>query len=174
MALNKSFALSKNSISYSYCCLLLAASMGTTIEQYRSRIGCHNNFVKAKDAFSGVRGRFWNTMLMMFYLNVFYLPTLKHVVGHYKSCNEVLFWFAQMMCYNVYIPLLIRQANDVEENPGPTIFDIIDPTTTVSADSSQGSETIFGVNAGKIMCSNVTYWYYTIKYKVLVCGLILL
>ena len=30
----------------------------------------------------------------------------------------------------------IRQANDVEENPGPTIFDIIVPTTTVSADSS--------------------------------------
>ena len=30
----------------------------------------------------------------------------------------------------------IRQANDVEENPGPTIFDIIDPTITVSADSS--------------------------------------
>ena len=29
----------------------------------------------------------------------------------------------------------IRQANDVEENPGPTIFDIIDPTNTVSADS---------------------------------------
>ena len=31
----------------------------------------------------------------------------------------------------------IRQANDVEENPSPTIpvFDIIDPTTTVSADS---------------------------------------
>ena len=34
-----------------YCCLLLAASVGTAIEQYRSRIGCHNNFVKAKDAF---------------------------------------------------------------------------------------------------------------------------
>ena len=30
----------------------------------------------------------------------------------------------------------IRQANYVEENPGPTVFDIIDPTTTVSADSS--------------------------------------
>ena len=35
--------------------------------------------------------------------------------------------------YNVYIPLLIREANDIEENPVPTIFDIIDPTTTVSA-----------------------------------------
>ena len=30
----------------------------------------------------------------------------------------------------------LRQANDVEEDPGPTIFDIIDPTTTVSAGSS--------------------------------------
>ena len=77
------------------------------------------------------------------------LMTLKQVVGHYKLWNEVMVWFTQMMCYNVYIPLLIRQANDVEENPGPTIFDIIDPTTTVSADSSQGNEALFGVNAGK-------------------------
>ena len=98
-------------------------------------------------------------MLMMFRLNVFYLPTLKQVVGHYKSCKEVMFWFTQMMCYNVYIPLLMKQENDVEENPGSTIFDIIDPTTFVSADSSQGNEAIFGVNAGK-RCSNVTYCYY--------------
>ena len=74
-------------------------------------------------------------MLMIFYLNVFYLPTFKDV-GHYKLWNEVMFWFTQMVCYHVYIPLLMRQANDVEENPGPTIFDIIDPTTTVSAGSS--------------------------------------
>ena len=40
--------------------------------------------------------------------------------------------------------------NDVEENPGPTnIFDIIDPSTTVAAVSSQGNEALFGVNAGK-------------------------
>ena len=64
--------------------------------------------------------------------------------------------------------------DDVEENPGPTMFDIIDPTTTVSANSSQGKEATFGVNASKVMCSNVTSWYYTIKYKILVCGLILL
>ena len=64
---------------------LLLSVMGTTIiiEQYRSRISCHNNSVKAKDAFSHVRDQFWN---MMFYLliNVFYLPTLKDVVGRYK------------------------------------------------------------------------------------------
>ena len=54
--------------------------------------------------------------------------------------NEVSFWFTRTMCYNVYIPLLIRQANDVEENPGPTIFDKINPVRTVSADYSQGNE----------------------------------
>ena len=42
----------------------------------------------------------------MFYLNVFYLSTLKDFVGHYKLWNEVMFWFTQMMCYNVNIPLL--------------------------------------------------------------------
>ena len=88
-------------------------------------------------------------MLMMSYLNVFYLQTLKQVVIQYKMWNEVMFWFTHMMCYNVYIPLLIRQANDVEENPGPTVFDIIDPMRTVSEDCSQGIEALFGENAGK-------------------------
>ena len=86
---------------------------------------------------------------MTFYLNVFYLPILKQVVMQYEMLNQVMFWFTQMMCYNVYIPLLIRQANGVEENPGPTIFDIIDPMITVSADYSQGNEALFGENAGK-------------------------
>ena len=68
----------------------------------------------------------------------------------------MIVWFTQMMCYNVYIPLLIRQANDVEENPGPTVFDINYPTTTVSADSSQGNEALFGENAGKQCVANIS------------------
>jgi len=39
-----------------------------------------------------------------------------------------MLWLTQMMCYNVYIPLLIRQMNDVKENLNRTIFDVIDPT----------------------------------------------
>ena len=54
-----------------------------------------------------------------------------------------------MICYNVYIPLLMRQANDVEENAGPTVFDVINPMRTVSADCSQGNEALFAENAGK-------------------------
>ena len=53
--------------------------------------------------------------MLMMYLNVFYLLTLKQVAIQYKMWNQVMFWFTQMMCYNVYIPLLIRQANDVKE-----------------------------------------------------------
>ena len=93
---------------------------------------------------------FWNIMLLMFYLSVFYLPTLKLlVVGQYKMWNQVVFWFTQMMCYNVYIPLLLRQVNDVEENPSPTIFDIIDPMRIVSADYNKGNKALFHENAGK-------------------------
>ena len=60
-----------------------------------------------------------------------------------------MFWFSQMIFNNAYIPLLIRQANDVEENPGPTIFDVIDPTRTICADHSQENEALFRENAGK-------------------------
>ena len=76
--------------------------MAISIEQFRSRIGSHDNFVKTKDVLAHLKDRFWNTMLMMFYLSVFYLPTLKLVVGQYKMWNQVVFWFTQMMCYNVY------------------------------------------------------------------------
>jgi len=62
-------------------------------------------------------------------------------------------------------------SHDVEENPGPNLFDIIDPTTTVSADFSQGNEELFGVNAGK-QCVAMSLLFYIIKYKILVCGLI--
>ena len=123
--------------------------MGISNEQFRSRIGTSDNFLKTKDASFRFKDRFWNIILIMFYLSVFFfLPTLKQVVGQYKMWNEVMFWFTRMMCYNVYISLLIRQANDVQENPAPTIFDIINPMRTVSADYSQGNEALFGENTG--------------------------
>ena len=98
---------------------------------------------------SRFKDNFWSLVLMMCYLNVFYLPVLKQVVGQCKMWNDVMFWFLQMIFYKAYIPLLIRQANDVEENPGPTIFDFIDATRTICADYSQGNEALFGENAGK-------------------------
>ncbi|XP_066030315.1 uncharacterized protein [Pocillopora verrucosa] len=72
---------------------------------------------------------------------------LKQVVGQHKMWNDVMFWFSQMIFYNAHIPLLIRQTNDLEENPSPTIFDVIDPTRTICADHSEGNEALFGENA---------------------------
>ena len=54
--------------------------------------------------------------MLMFYLHAFHLQTLKDVVGHYKLWNEVMLWFTQMICYNVYIPLLIQP--DMSRNAG--------------------------------------------------------
>ena len=67
----------------------------------RSRIGSHDNFVKTKDILSRFKEHFCIVMLMMFcmYLNVFYLPVLKQVIGQYKMWNDVMFWFAQIIIY---------------------------------------------------------------------------
>ena len=90
-------------------------------------------------------------ILLMFYFNVFYFPYLKSRLKKAKSLREVCQWYVQMLYYHaVYVPLLLRLSNDVEENPGPrTINDIVDPTHTVHADFNQGNELMFGMNAGK-------------------------
>ena len=75
----------------------------------------------------------------------FCLPYLKQLVVYTVVYNIK---HGQMLCNNVYVPLLLRLSNDVEENPGPTIYEIIDPRETICADFSQG-DIIFGQNAGK-------------------------
>ena len=48
------------------------------------------------------------------------------------------------LCYHVYVPLLLRLSNDVEENPGPrNINEIFYYTCTVHADFHQGHALIF-------------------------------
>ena len=55
-----------------------------------------------------------------------------------------------MVCYYVFVRLLLRLSNDIEENPGSVnITEIVDPTYTVRADFNQGSQSLFELNAGK-------------------------
>ena len=74
----------------------------------------------------------------------------------------------------MYVPLLSRTANDAEENPGSTIYDVVDPSKTICADFSQGNTKTFRQNVGKqcvAMCltaiiyneiinieSHIVYW----------------
>ena len=77
-----------------YCCLLLAASMGKQSNNTGQGSAVTTILSKPRMLFHGCELRFWNMMLMMFYLhlNVYYLPTLIDVVGHYKLWNAVMFW----------------------------------------------------------------------------------
>ena len=56
-----------------------------------------------------------------------------------------------MVCnyHQVYVPGLLRLSNDIETNPGPTAYDIVDTTTTVCADFSHSCHIRFGPNVGK-------------------------
>ena len=113
--------------------------MGITIEQYRGGIGADMSFLRQREVTERLAGTFWNTMLMLFYLNVFYFPTLKQINGKCSRTNETVVWFIKMVCYQqVYVHGLLRLSNDVETNPGPTVYDIVDPVKTVCADFSQG------------------------------------
>ena len=92
--------------------------------------------------------------------------------------------YVQMIYYHaVYVPLLLRLSNDVEENPGPrTINDIVNHTYTVHADFNQGNELKFGMNAGKqcvamSLCAivykeikSVNIWDRLMLNSILICG----
>ena len=67
--------------------------MGRTIEKYRACIGTYNNCLKAKDMprFESV---FWNTIVVLLTHSLYLL---------------------------VCLYILLRIANDVEENSGPTL-----------------------------------------------------
>ena len=89
--------------------------MSVSIEQYRARIGSHANFIKHRELESHLKNEFWNTELMLFYMNVFYLPTFKRLLLQRQNDYETSLWFVKTLCYyHVYVPLLLRLSNDVE------------------------------------------------------------
>ena len=115
--------------------------------QYRAAVGLHNRYLKAKEYSDCMRGKFWSTLLFLFYMQAIYLPTLKRVVRSWQMNNYARLWFTQMCLYRLYIPLLIRLANDVEMNPG--LFYLVNSSKTVKADYHQGDISLFGRSAGK-------------------------
>jgi hypothetical protein len=100
--------------------------MGITLEQYRACIGMYNNCVRINDI-SGCKIVSWNTKGSLF-------PLAKSVY---------------LLCSIVSVALLLRMANDVEENPGPPLYDIVDLNKTICADWSQSNARKFRQNAGK-------------------------
>ena len=83
--------------------------------------------------------------------------------------------------YIVYVALLLRTANDVKENPGRTVFDIIYPSETICAHFSQGNTRQFGQNAGKqciamsltaiihTQVKDITTWHPSFLNTIIIC-----
>ena len=84
-------------------------------------------------------GKFWCSIVLLFYLEAIYLPVLKSLVHMYEMCQMNRLWLTQIYLYRWYIPDLIRLANDIETNPGPVVVDNIDSCKTICAPYSQPS-----------------------------------
>ena len=146
--------------------------MGVTIEVYRSRIGSHQNFIEGHK--SNFQGPFWNEMLLKFYISLLLPPNIKFMFNMIHKGNE------QYHVYNI-VQLLLRLSNDVEENPSPTINDIVDCSCTTHASFNQGND-LFGSNARKqcvaMSLSAIVYkeiksvniWNQTTLNIIMVCG----
>ena len=97
------------------------SKMGNSLEQYRATIGTHFIFLMSRRYQLCMTGKFWNTILMLFYMEAIYLPTLKVVVQNYNMMRFNRLWLTQIYHYQFYMPELIQLANDIEVNPGPEI-----------------------------------------------------
>ena len=96
--------------------------MGITIEQYRACIGAYNNCCENKEHIKVFESAFWNTKVTLVLL------------------AQSLYLLGCVL----YVALLLRMANDVEENHRPTLYDIVDSSKTICAGFSQSNARKFG------------------------------
>ena len=98
----------------------LFLTMSNSLLQYRLVIGMHVSYLKTREYIGSFRGRFWNCLVLLFYLEAIYLPVLKTLVYRYELMQFNQLWVTLVYLYQFYLPELIRLVNDVETNPGPT------------------------------------------------------
>ena len=113
--------------------------MGNTLQQYRQAVGMHSIYLVVKEFQGCFKGKFWCSIVLLFYLEAIYLPVLKSLVHMHEMCQMNRLWLTQLYLYRWYIPDLIRLANDIETNPGPVVVDNIDSSKTICAPYSQPS-----------------------------------
>ena len=128
--------------------------MGNSLDQYRLVVGMHCVYLALREYRGCFKGKFWCSMLLLFYFATIYLPVLKRVMYYLELSKMNRLWLTQIFLYRFYIsfPDLIRLANDVETNPGPVVFDF-DASKTICAPYSQ-SCIRFGENRGKQCVAN--------------------
>ena len=140
--------------------------MGNSLQQYRAALGSHFIYLKSRDYNRCFKGKFWCSMVLLYYMEAYYLPVLKTVVDRYKTMMINRFWLTQIYFYNFYIPDLIRLANDVETNPGPNDFRVSVKRTLdqIQRDGKESNcnfsikkvKTLDNLNTSKMVMANST------------------
>ena len=92
--------------------------MGNSLMQYRIVTGMHSIYLKAREYSECFKGKFWTSLVLLFYMQAIYLPVLKTLIHQFELTRLNRLWLTQIYLYRFYIPELIRLANDVETNPG--------------------------------------------------------
>ena len=96
--------------------------MGNSLLQHRVVIGLHCLYVKARECKECFKGKFWSSLVLLLYMEAIYLPVQKTLVQRFEVMQFNRPWLSQIYFYKLYIPDLIRlanDANDVETNPLP-------------------------------------------------------
>ena len=58
--------------------------MGNSLQQDRLIVGMHSVYLVAKEFRGCFKGKFWCSVLLLFYLEAIYLPVLKRLVHIYE------------------------------------------------------------------------------------------
>ena len=86
---------------------------------------CIKIYLTSREYQDCFKGKFWCSLLLLFYLAAVYLPQSPKIllVASQFQVNEVnCLWLTQICLDTFYIPELIQPANNTETNPGPPCF----------------------------------------------------
>lgn len=96
--------------------------MGNSLLQYTVVIGLHCPYLKAGEWRECFQGKFWSSLVLLFYMEAICLPVLKTLVHRFEVMQFNCLLLTQIY---LYIPDLIHLANDVETNLGPNVLQLL-------------------------------------------------
>ena len=79
--------------------------MGNSLQQYRLIVGMHSVYLVAREFRGCFKGKFWCSVLLLFYLEAIYLPVLKRLVHIYEMSQMNCPWLTQIYLYHFSVDI---------------------------------------------------------------------
>ena len=78
--------------------------MGNTLQQSEQVVGMHSIYSVVKEFRGCFKGKFWRSIVLLFHLEVIYLPVLESLVHMYEMWQMNRLRLTQIYLYRWYIP----------------------------------------------------------------------